>query len=451
MSSTVRRDLRELAALAAPAAALQLASFTFGLVDAAMVGRVSRVAFDAATLGGIWIWGTLIFGMGVVFGIDPFVSQAFGAKDERGMALAVQRGVISAVLVSVPLMLLWLPTEWGLRALGQDPVLAHEAAHYVTLQIPSVAPFLVFTALRQYLVGRKIIAPAVWVLVIANLLNVVLDWMLIFGHFGAPAMGLAGSAIATTLVRSSMAFLLFGWIVARGLHRGAWRPWSRASFARAGVVKTFAYGLPVGVQMGLEVWAFQAATLMAGWLGDVALGAHSAVLNLASMAFMLPLGVSIGAATLVGNRIGERDLDGARRAARLSLAVGAGIQVFAVVAFTALRNVLPAIYTNDVEIRTLAAAILPIAGAFQLFDGTQAVGCGVLRGMGIPRPAAVFNLVGYYILGLPLAWWMIERAGVGLAGIWWSLALSLAVVAALLVFWIFRSEPRVVVLDGETA
>ena len=209
----------------------------------------------------------------------------------------------------------------------------------------------------------------------------------------------------------------------------------------------FAYGIPVGLQMGSEVWAFQIAMLMAGWLGEVELGAHTIVLNLASISFMLPLGVAIGAGTLVGNRIGEGDIDGARRAARLSLGVGAAIMSGSAILFTTFRVALPLLYGGDADIAALASTVLPIAGAFQLFDGTQAVGAGVLRGMGLPRPAAIFNLIGYYALALPLAWWLAIHQHMGIAGLWWGLALGLAVIAALLVFWILRTEPRAVTLD----
>ena len=152
--SVLRKDLRELFEIAAPAVALQLASMGFSVVDTIMVGRVSRHAFAAASLGGIWMWGSLVFGMGVVMGMDPFVSQGFGAKDERRMSLALQRGVLAAVLVSVPIMLAWLTTRAGLMLFGQSAALARDAARFAILQIPSVTPFLVFTAMRQWLIGR---------------------------------------------------------------------------------------------------------------------------------------------------------------------------------------------------------------------------------------------------------------------------------------------------------
>ncbi len=445
--SLLRKDLRALTVVAAPAVALQLASMSFGVVDVLMVGRVSRHAFDAASLGGIWIWGTLIFGMGVVFGMDPFISQAHGAKDTRGMALALQRGIVASLIVTVPIAVAWLTTARGLELLGQDPALARDAGRFVVAQVPGIAPFLVFTALRQYLVGRNIIAPSVCVLVLGNVLNAGLNWVLIFGHLGLPPMGLIGSAIATTISRVVLVVALVLWIRFRKLHEGAWQRWSRDAFSRPGLAQVFRYGFPVGVQMGLEVWAFQIALLMAGWLGDVELGAHTVVLNLASLSFMLPLGVAIGAGALVGNRIGEGDLDGARRASRLSLWLGAIIMIGSAFVFTAFRVALPRLWNPDADVQALASTILPIAGAFQLFDGIQAVGAGVLRGMGQPRPAAVFNVFGYYVLALPLAWWLATRGGMGLAGIWWGLAVGLAVIAALLVFWIFRTEPRTVVLD----
>jgi MATE family multidrug resistance protein len=165
----------------------------------------------------------------------------------------------------------------------------------------------------------------------------------------------------------------------------------------------------------------------------VAVAAHTVTLNLAALAFMFPLGISQGAATRVGNLLGAGQHAAAQRAAWVAVGMGASVMAGFAALFVLLRQQLPAIFARDPEILSTSAAILPIAAAFAIFDGTQVVGCGVLRGMGDTRPAAVYNLVGYWLLGLPIGGWLALRGGWGLAGIWWGLALGLAVVAALLV------------------
>jgi multidrug resistance protein, MATE family len=280
-----------------------------------------------------------------------------------------------------------------------------------------------------------------WVVLIANLLNVAANWALIHGHLGLPALGLTGAGIATGLTRSLMLVMLALFTFRAGLHRGAWQPWSRAAVDRAGVAAIVRLGVPVGVQLGLEVWAFQAATLLAGWLGEAELAAHTIVLNVASLSFMVPLGIAMAAVTRVGNLLGAGDPRAAQRAAWVALAMGAAVMGASAVTFVLLRDVLPGFYNRDAAVLALAAGILPVAAAFQMFDGTQVVGGGVLRGMGRTRPAAWFNLVGYYLLGLPVAYALAFRSGWGLAGIWWGLTLGLAVVALALVAWIAVRGP----------
>jgi len=290
--------------------------------------------------------------------------------------------------------------------------------------------------LRSYLQGRSIVAPAMWVTLIANVFNALLNWVLIFGELGAPALGLRGAGIATGVTRSLMLVALAWWIWRAGLQRGAWTPWSRAALAPAGLLEIARFGAPVGVQLGLEMWAFQIATLFAGWLGEASLAAHTIVINLASLSFMVPLGVAMAAVTRVGNLIGAGDRAGAQRAAWVALGVGAGVMTVSAIVFVALRDELPGVYNSDPLVLALAAALLPIAGAFQIFDGIQVVGGGILRGMGRTRPAAVFNLVAYFVLGLPVAYWLAFERGMGVAGIWWGLTLGLMAVAVLLVAWI---------------
>jgi len=439
--NSIPDELRRLRALAAPAIVTQLGWIMMGVVDTVMVGHVSVDALGAVSLGHAWVVGTMMVGFGVVLGIDPIVSQAHGAGDGRRLGIALQQGLVVSLLVSIPVAATWLVTEPALLLLGQSGDLARTAHSYVLVQLPSIPFFLAFTALRQYLQGRGMIRPVMWVILFANLANACLNWVFIYGRLGAPAMGAVGAGLATCLTRTGLLFGLL-WIVRRyRLNEGAWVPWSREAFRRAGLLQILWFGLPVGIQIGLEIWAFHFATIFAGRLGKAELAASTIVLNLASVSFMVPLGISMGAVTLVGNRIGAGDRHGAQRAAWVALASGAGVMVVSALVFALGRAWLPRLYTRDAGVTALAAAALPIAAAFQLFDGTQVVGGGILRGMGRTRPAAVFNLLGYYALGLPLAWVLGFEAGWGLPGIWAGLAFGLFAVALALVLWVWRRGP----------
>jgi MATE family multidrug resistance protein len=244
-----------------------------------------------------------------------------------------------------------------------------------------------------------------------------------------PALGLVGAGLAGSIVRLLLPALLLGLIFAVGLHRPAWTRWQRESFDWHRIARIVRLGLPVGIQFGLEVWAFQIATLLSGSLGEASLGAHAIVLNLASLSFMFPLGISTAASVRVGNLIGAGDEAGARRAAHLSLLLGAGVMSLFAAAFFLLRFQLPRIYGAEPAVLKLCAGVLPIAAAFQMLDGTQVVASGILRGLGRTKPAAFFNLFGYYVLALPLAYWLGVRRGHGVSGVWWGLAAGVLTVA----------------------
>ena len=440
-------ELRALLRLGLPAAVTQLAAMLLWVVDTMMVGRISTQALDAAALGHLWIFGTTIFAMGLLWGMDPLMSQAHGAQDGMKVAHTLHAGLLLVVILVPPLWWALAETEAVMLLFGQAPELARMAAVYVDTQLYSMLPFLLYLALRQYLQAQGIVMPALWVMLVANVFNVAANWALIFGNLGFEAQGLEGAARATAATRTLTFFGLLAWIVLARLYDAAWVHPTRQSLSLEGVWAIVKLGLPIGVQYLLEGWAFQLSTLLAGRLGEAELAAHTITLNLASLTFMLPMGLSLGAATRVGNLVGAGQPEKAAHAARLSLALGAGIMLACGIFFVTTRNVLGYLYTEDIVVIALAASILPIAGAFQVFDGLQVVGGAILRGVGSTRPAAVFNLVGYYALGIPLGIGLTFGLGWGLQGLWTGLAVGLAIVATILLWWI-RTRVSFIPLEG---
>ncbi len=428
-TSAWRKELRILLRLSAPLMASQVGMMLLGVVETIIVGHAGTTALAAASLGHVWMQGGILIATGVVLGADPILSQAHGANDTRTLALTFQRGLLLSVLLGIPVSLLWLFTAPVLSRFGQDPMLSRLAGTFVMVQVPTAFGFLVFTLTRQYLAARGIVAPALWVVLVVNVINVGLTWWLVFGGGSLPPLGLVGAGLAGAAVRLLLPALLLGLTFALGLHRPAWTKWQRESFDWHRMARIVRLGLPVGLQFGLEVWAFQIATLLSGSLGETPLGAHAIVLNLASLSFMFPLGISTAASMRVGNLIGAGDEVGARRAARLALLLGAGVMSIFAAAFFLLRFELPRIYGAEPAVLKLCAGVLPIAAAFQMLDGTQVVASGILRGLGRTKPAAFFNLCGYYVLALPVAYWLGVRRGLGLRGVWWGLAGGLLTVA----------------------
>ncbi len=439
---TLRREISRQAQLAAPVVLSQLASMMLWVIDLLMIGRVGVAELAAVSLARSWLMGTMLLGMGVLFGIDPIAAQAHGARDAKALSRALQSGLVLALVASLPVLVCWLATGAVLRATGQDPALAALAQSYALVQLPGIPFFLVFIALRQWLQARGIMRPAMWIAFLANGVNAFGNWLLIYGNLGFPALGVRGAGISTAVTEVFMAASL-AWIIQRyRLLRGGWRGFEPGFWWPRQLLPILGHGVPVAAHIGLEYWAFAISTLMAGRLGAPELAAHTIVISLASLTFMVPLGIAIAAVTRVGNLIGAGRPAAARQAAAVALGLGAGVMGVSAIGFIVGREWLGRLFTADAAVVALCAAILPIAAAFQIFDGIQAVGGGILRGMGQTRPAAVFNFVAYYLLALPLAWWFAFGLGGGLVGLWWALALGLAVVAVLLLVWLAYRGPQ---------
>lgn len=416
--------------LALPIVAVQVGMMAMGVVDTLMVGRVSAAALAAVAVGNIFVFGVVALGLGTLMALDPLVAQAVGADDQPAVARAVQRGLVLSGLLAAVLSAALLPGELILGFLRQPDEIVPLAAAYARANIPGVFPFLAFAMLRQSLQALGRIAPIVATVVAANAVNVLLNWILVFGHLGSPALGAVGTGWATSLSRLFMAgaLLTLAW---RDL-RPALRPWRAESFRPAPLARMLWLGLPIGIQVQLEYGAFGLIALLMGRLGTVAVAAHQVALNLASLTFMVPLGVSAAAAVRVGQAVGRNDAAGTRAAARSALAIGAGFMTITASLFLLAPQLLARVYTPDMTVVLLAASLIPIAGVFQVFDGLQAVAAGVLRGWGDTRTPMLANLVGFWLIGTPVSLYLGFGAGYGPRGLWWGLVVGLAVVAGAL-------------------
>lgn len=437
---SLRQELHALRALAGPVVMTQLLSMTLGVVDNVMLGHHSTEALASSSLGRTWVFGVAVIAMGMLSGLDPRVSQAHGARDGQRVAAALQGGVVLALLLSVPVVLATGATGSVLGWIGVTPELASDAGRYARAQLWGIPFMLLFHVQRSWLQGRGLMRPALLVVLAANALNAAANWVLIFGHLGFEAGGIEGAGRATALTQVFMCLALALLASRLGEGRGLSARWSSRSTTELRAI--VGVGLPLAAQFGLEVWAFQGATLLAERLGTIPVAAHTIALNLASISFMVPLGISIGASTRVGNLIGEGRLERAELAARAAMGLGTGVMCVAAAVFIVGRQWLPGLYGAEPAVLAAATAILPIAAAFQLFDGLQVVCSGVLRGMGRTRILAVVHLVSFYGLGLPLAWWLAIEDGLGLPGVWWGLALGLGAVAVSLALWVLRNGPR---------
>lgn len=425
-----RREVRDVARLAAPIVAVQVGLMLMGVVDAAMVGRVSATDLAAVALGNFW-WVTIsLFGAGIVMAVDPVVSQAVGAGDAADVALGVQRGLLLAAGVTVASIACILPTESVLRLLGQPVDVVPIAAAYVKIQIPATLPFFAFVLFRQSLQAFHVTRPILVAVIIGNVANVILNWIFIYGNLGAPALGAVGASVSTAIGRYIMtgALVVMGW---RAM-RHALVPWRADAMQWAPIGRMLRIGFPIGVHQFFEIVAFGGALALIGLLGTVPLAGHEITISLAALTYMVPLGINAAASVLVGRAIGRSDLDGARREASAALAMGVGFMAFSALVLTILPDVLARLFTPDTAVIAVATGLIPIAGIFQIFDGIQGVSSGILRGAGDTKVPMLMNVLAYAVVGLPLGAWLCFSRGYGAQGMWWGLVVALVVAASAL-------------------
>lgn len=438
---SLRTELAAAVRLAAPVALVQVGVMLMGVVDTIMLGHVSAQALAAGALGHIVTITCLMIGYGFVSALDPLVAQAYGAGDAPALGGHLQRGFVLAGALTVPLVLGLLDVEPLLRALGQPAVVSRDAADYTRAILWGALPYFLFIVLRQTLQAMSVVRPAAIAIVLGNVVNVALNWVLIFGHLGAPALGVRGSAISTSVCR----WIMFLYILAASRRWLApyWRGFTAAAVSVRDYLVLLRIGAPIGLHNSVELLIFDVTAVLIGRIGVAELGGHQISLNLASLSFMVPLGISGAAATRVGNAIGRGDMPGARHAAAACLLLGGGAMLGFAILFGSLPGLLARIYTVDPAVIAVVVSLLPIAALFQVFDGLQVVSSGVLRGVADTTFPAAVALVGYWVIGLPIGWALAFRAGMGPAGLWWGITVGLTVVAVLLVGRIvvrFRGE-----------
>jgi len=442
-NAPTRADLIALARLASPIVLTQVGIVTLGLVDTIMVGHVSATALAAVALANLYMFGISIFGLGVLFALDPIVAQALGAKDELAVARGLQRGLLLAVILAVPTSLLLLLVEPVLTLVRQPAEVIPFVTGYVYRIIPAMVPFYAFIVLRQTLQAHHRMRPVVITIIVINVLNAVLNYAWIFGHFGFPALGVLGSAWATCVSRWLMALLLLvlGW-----RHLSVYlRALAPRVFRLQAIGRMFRLGVPIGGQMLLEWGAFGLVGLLMGWLGVAQVAAHQVALSLASLTFMVPMGIGSAAAVIVGHAVGREDTDGVRRASVASLIVAAGFMAVMALVFIALPSQLAGLYTNNAEVIALAALLLPIAGLFQVFDGLQVVSMGLLRGLADTRVPMLVSVIGFWCIGIPVSLWLGFARDLGAPGLWWGFVAALAMVAIILLVRLKHLERREVI------
>jgi MATE family multidrug resistance protein len=414
---------------------------SMGLVDTIMVGPLGPAAIGATGMGSTVFMAIAVFGMGLMLGLDALVSRSYGARRLDECVQWLHQGVwLACLLTPLVMAVTWL-VYLSIGVWGLHPEIRALLEPYLAAILPGALPLLIYSAFRRYLQGLHVVKPIMLALISANLINVAANWMLIYGNLGMPALGVQGAAWATTISRVYMAAFLY--VTIRRVHRlrGTAHPHVSLRFEPARAKALIALGVPAASQVTLEVGVFAAATALAGRLDPISSAAHQIALNIASFAFMIPLGLASSGAVRVGHAVGAQDPQRAVRAGWTALGTGAAAMTALGVVMFALPGPLIAAFTRDARVIEIGTTLLLVAAAFQLFDGTQAVATGVLRGLGDTRTPMIMNVIGHWVLGLPVAYLLCFTLGLGVMGLWIGLSIGLVFTAiTLTVVWMARSK-----------
>jgi MATE family multidrug resistance protein len=430
----IRREWRPLLALAWPLVLAEIGWMAMGIIDTIMVGRLpdSAAAIGAVSLGSILFVTSTVSGSCLLLGLDTVVSQAYGAGRMADCHRSLWSALYLCAAVAPALMIVNAAMAAGLPRFGVNPRVLPQTAAYIRILNWGTLPLMLYFAFRRYLQGIGLVKPVMFALVSANAINLFGNWVLIYGHLGFRAMGTDGSAWATFAARVYMAggliscALYYDRARRSGLFHVPLAPeWPR-------LARLLKLGIPAATQVVLEIGVFGLATALIARLDAASLAGHQIALNLASLTFMVPLGISSAAAVRVGHLIGQRDPAAAGRAGWSALACGVAFMSLAAFAFLTIPERIARIYTADPAVIRISVRLLAIAAAFQLFDGCQVVAAGALRGTGNTRTPMLCNLLFYWFVGLPLGMWLCFRAGWGAAGLWTGLCCGLILIGSVL-------------------
>jgi len=425
---------KRLLKIAFPLVLTQAGQMSVQLIDNAMVGRVGTAELAAASFANSIFVIIMVFGLGILLGLTPLISHSLGSGDEKIVAYHIKNGFILTLIAASILTLVTFSLTAFMPYMGQSEDVVRLAIPYFKTLAISLIPLLLFIFLKQTGEGFGNTILAMYATLIANLINIVLNYLLIYGKFGFPELGLLGAGYATLISRVAAPIILF--ICFRKVspinHFIAISQKIKAS--KEEVLRIFKLGLPIAGQLVLEVSAFAIGAIMMGWLGSVPLAAHQVAMGMASFTFMLANGVAQASTIRVSFQLGQKDYDSMEKVSFSAVHIVVVYMGICGVMFFTLRNILPMIFTTDPVVIKQAASLLMMAALFQLFDGLQVVSLGILRGFKDVNAPMLIAGISYLIIGLPISYVFAFVLGFGPEGIWFGFVSGLISAAILLSF-----------------
>jgi MATE family multidrug resistance protein len=424
-----RSHIREGFLLSFPVILSQLGHVMMGVTDSIMVGHVDTTSLAAVSLATVAFNVLMLFGIGVSYAITPLVASYHGEGDNDNIRETFRHGLVINVINGLLLVVAVLLFKNILYHIDQPEEVVALAIPFLTILAFSLLPVLIFQTVRQFVEGMGHTKIAMVIMIVSNVINIFLNYIFIYGHLGFPAMGLVGSGWATLISRIIMVLLIIA-IVFYSSHFASFTGlYKIGNYSKVLFKKMLHIGIPAGVQFIFEVAAFDFSAVMMGWLGTQTLAAHQIAINLATVSYMATSGFAAAATIRVGYFMGKKDFQNVRMAANSLLGMAIILMGLAAIVFIACRYAMPAWYVADIDVINIAAPLLIIAGFFQLSDGIQVVCIGALRGIRDVKIPSVLIFVAYWIIGLPLGYWLGFKLGWGANGIWIGLLIGLTLTA----------------------
>lgn len=424
--------------VALPVMLTQLGASLVGLFDSMMVGHYATVDLAAVSFANALFFMAMVFAMGALMAITPLVGIQMGemnimpekkADIRQKIAVLFQNGMLFTMLQSALMLILLAGCIPFLSYFGQEPEVIEVARPYYILIVVSLVPFLVFTFFKQFLEGLGNTLVAMIITLAMNGLNILLNWIFIYGHWGAEEMGATGAGIGSLISRVGMA-LCFG--LAMWFHKD-WKyyiqTFSWRNFSWSEIKQQIKLGFPIGAQTFLETFTFAASFVIIGWISKEALAAHQVANQIADMTFMIALGVGAATTIRVSHQLGEKNIVGVRMASNASIHLVLVINTIGAALMIGLRHYIPMLFTEDQEVIAIASKLIVIAGLFQYADGLQAVGAAMLRGITDVKVPMLIAFVAYILVGLSVGLVCAFPMGMGAAGIWIGFIFGLSLAA----------------------
>lgn len=417
-----------------------------GVADVVMIGKLPPVNLAAASLANAVYFFIGILGIGTLTAISPLVAKAKAEGHNNDCAILFRQGFYASLILAFFVTIIILFLTFNLHWFKQDVEVEMLTKNYMhILNLGTVALFG-FLALKQYSDGLSLTKPSAIITLAAVALNILFNWLFIYGNWGFEPMGLFGAGIATTLCRFLMAFAMFLYIRKANIYHNYLKIKDRSVNPHF-LIKIFKIGLPSGFQYFFEVGAFAGAAIIIGWISKEHQAAHQIAINAASTTYMIALGISAAGSIAVGDAYGRKNKSDISRSGKASLILGSAFMGFTAIIFALFNNLIAAAYVSDTYVAQMAAGLLFIAALFQLSDGLQCVALGILRGIHDTKIPTVITIIAYWIIGLPLGYLFAFKYNLGMYGIWYALLLGLSISALLLTIRFFKLSKSINVFN----